>query len=81
MLGLKVTKGELEHIMNNFNDGLTSRLDRQTLRLEIGTADRRDLALAGGNPCPYGAFKSSRRVHIEDKKNFISDEPWSRIHS
>ena len=27
VLGLKVTKGELEHIMNNFNDGLTSRLD------------------------------------------------------
>ena len=29
VLGLKVTKAELEYLMNNFNDGLTSRLDRQ----------------------------------------------------
>ena len=39
VLGLKVTKGELEYIMDNFDDGLTKRLERRTLRLEIGTAD------------------------------------------
>ena len=44
VLGLKVTKGELEYIMDNFDDGLTKRLERRTLRLEICTTDERAIS-------------------------------------
>ena len=75
MLGLKVTKGELEYIMNNFNDGLTSRLERHTLRLEIGTADREIWLWPVAIRAPMAHSRVQGGVHIEDKKTSYQMNP------
>ena len=81
VLGLKVTKGELEYIMDNFDDGLTKRLERRTLRLEIGTADREIWLWPVCNPSPYGAFESPGRCTHRRQQDFLPDEPGSGLYS
>ena len=75
VLGLKVTKGELEYVMNNFNDGLTSRLERHTLRLEIGTADREIWLWPVAIRAPMAHSRVQGGVHIEDKKTSYQMNP------
>ena len=68
VLGLKVTKGELEYIMDNFDDGLTKRLERRTLRLEIGNADREIWLWPVAIRAPMAHSRVQGGVHIEDSK-------------
>ena len=75
VLGLKVAKAELEYLLNNFNDGLTSRLDRQTLRLEIGTADREIWLWPVAIRAPMAHSRVQGGVHIEDKKTSYQMNP------
>ena len=81
VLGLKVTKGELEYIMDNFDDGLTKRLERRTLRLEIGTADREIWLWPVAIRAPMAHSRVQGGVHIEDSKTFLPDEPGSGLYS
>ena len=75
VLGLKVTKGELEHIMDNFNDGLTKRLERRTLRLEIGTADREIWLWPVAIRAPMAHSRVQGGVRIEDSKTSYQMNP------
>ena len=75
VLGLKVTKGELEHVMNNFNDGLTKRLERRTLRLEIGNADREIWLWPVAIRAPMAHSRVQGGVHIEDRKTSYQMNP------
>ena len=68
VLGLKVTKGELEYVMDNFDDGLTKRLERRTLRLEIGNADREIWLWPVAIRAPMAHSRVQGGVHIEDSK-------------
>ena len=74
VLGLKVTKGELEYIMDNFDDGLTKRLER-TLRLEIGTADREIWLWPVAIRAPMAHSRVQGGVHIEDSKTSYQMNP------
>ena len=75
VLGLKVTKGELEYIMNNFDDGLTKRLERRTLRLEIGNADREIWLWPVAIRAPMAHSRVQGGVHIEDSKTSYQMNP------
>ena len=75
VLGLKVTKGELEYIMDNFDDGLTKRLERRTLRLEIGTADREIWLWPVAIWAPMAHSRVQGGVHIEDSKTSYQMNP------
>ena len=75
VLGLKVTKGELEYIMDNFDDGLTKRLERRTLRLEIGTADREIWLWPVAIRAPMVHSRVQGGVHIEDSKTSYQMNP------
>ena len=75
VLGLKVTKGELEYVMNNFDDGLTKRLERRTLRLEIGTADREIWLWPVAIRAPMAHSRVQGGVHIEDSKTSYQMNP------
>ena len=75
VLGLKVTKGELEYIMNNFDDGLTKRLERRTLRLEIGNADRDIWLWPVAIRAPMAHSRVQGGVHIEDSKTSYQMNP------
>ena len=75
VLGLKVTKGELEYIMDNFDDGLTKRLERRTLRLEIGTADREIWFWPVAIRAPMAHSRVQCGVHIEDSKTSYQMNP------
>ena len=75
VLGLKVTKGELEYIMDNFDDGLTKRLERRTLRLEIGTADREIWLWPVAIRAPMAHSRVQGGVHIEDSKTSYQMNP------
>ena len=75
VLGLKVTKGELEYVMDNFDDGLTKRLERRTLRLEIGTADREIWLWPVAIRAPMAHSRVQGGVHIEDSKTSYQMNP------
>ena len=75
VLGLKVTKGELEYIMDNFDDGLTKRLERRTLRLEIGTADREIWLWPVAIRAPMAHSRVQGGVYIEDSKTSYQMNP------
>ena len=75
VLGLKVTKGELEYIMDNFDDGLTKRLERRTLRLEIGTVDREIWLWPVAIRAPMAHSRVQGGVHIEDSKTSYQMNP------
>ena len=75
VLGLKVTKGELEYIMDNFDDGLTKRLERRTLRLEVGTADREIWLWPVAIRAPMAHSRVQGGVHIEDSKTSYQMNP------
>ena len=75
VLGLKVTKGELEYIMDNSDDGLTKRLERRTLRLEIGTADREIWLWPVAIRAPMAHSRVQGGVHIEDSKTSYQMNP------
>ena len=75
VLGLKVTKGELEYIMDNFDDGLTKRLERRTLRLEIGTADREMWLWPVAIRAPMAHSRVQGGAHIEDSKTSYQMNP------
>ena len=75
VLGLKVTKGELEYIMDNFDDGLTERLERRTLRLEIGNADREIWLWPVAIRAPMAHSRVQGGVHIEDSKTSYQMNP------
>ena len=75
VLGLKVTKGELEYIMDSFDDGLTKRLERRTLRLEIGTADREIWLWPVAIRAPMAHSRIQGGVHIEDSKTSYQMNP------
>ena len=75
VLGLKVTKGELEYIMDNFDDGLTKRLERRTLKLEIGTADREIWLWPVAIRAPMAHSRVQGGVHIEDSKTSYQMNP------
>ena len=75
VLGLKVTKGELEYIMDNFDDGLTKRLERRTLRLEIGNADREIWLWPVAIRAPMAHSRVQGGVHIEDSKTSYQMNP------
>ena len=75
VLGLKVTKGELEYIMQNYDDGFTRRLERHTLRLEIGTADREIWLWPVAIRAPMAHSRVQGGVHIEDSKTSYQMNP------
>ena len=75
VLGLKVTKGELEYVMDNFDDGLTKRLERRTLRLEIGNADREIWLWPVAIRAPMAHSSVQGGVHIEDSKTSYQMNP------
>ena len=75
VLGLKVTKGELEYVMDNFDDGLTKRLERRTLRLEIGNADREIWLWPVAIRAPMAHSRVQGGVHIEDSKTSYQMNP------
>ena len=75
VLGLKVTKGELEYIMQNYDDGFTRRLERQTLRLEIGTTDREIWLWPVAIRAPMAHSRVQGGVHIEDSKTSYQMNP------
>ena len=75
VLGLKVTKGELEYIMDNFDDGLTKRLERRTLRLEIGNADREIWLWPVAIRAPMAHSRVQGGVHMEDSKTSYQMNP------
>ena len=75
VLGLKVTKGELEYIMDNFDDGLTKRLERRTLRLEIGNADREIWLWPVAIRAPMAHSRVQGGVHIADSKTSYQMNP------
>ena len=75
VLGLKVTKGELEYIMDNFDDGLTKRLERRPLRLEIGNADREIWLWPVAIRAPMAHSRVQGGVHIEDSKTSYQMNP------
>ena len=75
VLGLKVTKGELEYIMQNYEDGFTRRLERHTLRLEIGTADREIWLWPVAIRAPMAHSRVQGGVHIEDSKTSYQMNP------
>ena len=75
VLGLKVTKDELEYIMDNFDDGLTKRLERRTLRLEIGNADREIWLWPVAIRAPMAHSRVQGGVHIEDSKTSYQMNP------
>ena len=75
VLGLKVTKGELERIIQNYDDGFTRRLERHTLRLEIGTADREIWLWPVAIRAPMAHSRVQGGVHIEDSKTSYQMNP------
>ena len=75
VLGLKVTKGELEYTMDNVDDGLTKRLERRTLRLEIGNADREIWLWPVAIRAPMAHSRVQGGVHIEDSKTSYQMNP------
>ena len=75
VLGLKVTKGELERIIQQYDDGFTRRLDRQTLRLEIGTADREIWLWPVAIRAPMAHSRVQGGVYIEDSKTSYQMNP------
>ena len=75
VLGLKVTKGELEYIMDNFDDGFTKRLERRTLRLEIGNTDREIWLWPVAIRAPMAHSRVQGGVHIEDSKTSYQMNP------
>ena len=75
VLGLKVTKGDLEYIMDNFDDGLTKRLERRTLRLEIGNADREIWLWPVAIRAPMAHSRVQGGVHIADSKTSYQMNP------
>ena len=75
VLGLKVTKGELERIIQQYDDGFTRRLDRQTLRLEIGNADREIWLWPVAIRAPMAHSRVQGGVYIEDSKTSYQMNP------
>ena len=75
VLGLKVTKGELERISQQYDDGFTRRLDRQTLRLEIGNADREIWLWPVAIRAPMAHSRVQGGVYIEDSKTSYQMNP------
>ena len=75
VLGLKVTKGELERIMDKYDDGFTRRLDKQVLRLEIGTADREIWLWPVAIRAPMAHSRIPGGVYIEDDKTSYQMNP------
>ena len=75
VLGLKVTQGELERIIQQYDDGFTRRLDRQTLRLEIGTADREIWLWPVAIRAPMAHSRVQGGVYIEDSKTSYQMNP------
>ena len=75
VLGLKVTKGELERIIEKYDDGFTRRLDKQVLRLEIGTADREIWLWPVAIRAPMAHSRIPGGVYIEDDKTSYQMNP------
>jgi hypothetical protein len=75
VLGLKVTKGELERIMEKYEDAFTRRLDKQVLRLEIGTADREIWLWPVAIRAPMAHSRIPGGVYIEDDKTSYQMNP------
>ena len=75
VLGLKVTKDELERIIQQYDDGFTRRLDRQTLRLEIGSADREIWLWPVAIRAPMAHSRVQGGVYIEDSKTSYQTNP------
>ena len=67
VLGLKVTKGELERVIQQ-DDAFTKRVDTQKLRIEIGTADREIWLWPVAVRAPMAHSRIPGGVHIEDSK-------------
>ena len=75
VLGLKVTKGELERIIQRYDDAFTRRLDKQMLRLEIGTADREIWLWPVAIRAPMAHSRLQGDVYIEDDKTSYQMNP------
>ena len=75
VLGLKVTKGELERIMEKYEDAFTRRLDKQVLRLEIGTADREIWLWPVAIRAPMAHSRIPGGEYIEDDKTSYQMNP------
>ena len=75
VLGLKVTKGELERIIQRYDDAFTRRLDKQMLRLEIGTADREIWLWPVAIRAPMAHSRIQGGVYIEDGKTSYQMNP------
>ena len=67
VLGLKVTKGELERVIHQ-DDAFMKRVDTQKLRMEIGTADREIWLWPVAVRAPMAHSRIPGGVHIEDSK-------------
>ena len=67
VLGLKVTKGELERFLK-LNNAFTERIDRQKLRIEIGTADREIWLWPVAVRAPMAHSRIEGGVPIDDSK-------------
>ena len=61
--------------MDNFDDGLTKRLERRTLRLEIGNADREIWLWPVAIRAPMAHSRVQGGVHIEDSKTSYQMNP------
>ena len=75
VLGLKVTKGELERVIQQHDDGFTRRLERQTLRLEIGSEDREIWLWPVAIRAPMAHSRVQGGVYIEDSKTSYQMNP------
>ena len=67
VLGLKVTKGELERVIHR-DDAFMKRVDTQMLRMEIGTADREIWLWPVAVRAPMAHSRIPGGVYIEDSK-------------
>ena len=67
VLGLQVTKGELERILHQ-NNAFTKKVNTQKLRIEIGTADREIWLWPVAVRAPMAHSKNPGGVQIEDSK-------------
>ena len=74
VLGLKVTKGELERILKQDN-AFTRRVNTQKLRIEIGTADREIWLWPVAVRAPMAHSRNVGGVHIEDSKTSYQMNP------
>ena len=79
ILGLKVTKGEMERTLR-LNNTFTKRINRQKLRIEIGNEDREIWLWPVAVRAPMAHSRTQGGVQIDDSKTLF-DEPWCRIYT